>query len=145
AIEAFREGLRERGWVEDETLTVNYRFTAGDVAPLPELAAELVRLQPEVLVGVTTPALRALKQATGAIPIVMAVTGARTGLGLIETGAPPGGNVPGLVGLSPERSANRLELLKDAPRGIRGVGFLYNGGVPDRAVDFGWTETAPRA
>jgi putative ABC transport system substrate-binding protein len=89
-VDAFRQGLRELGYIEGQNITVEYRYARGRVAQLPELAAELVRLDPDVIVTPTTPASVAAKQATSAIPIVIAGVADAVGAGLVADIVRPG-------------------------------------------------------
>jgi putative ABC transport system substrate-binding protein len=125
-LDAFRQGLRELGYVEGQNITVEYRFASGQIERLPELAAELVRLKPDVIVTPGTPASLAAKQATRTIPIVFAGVADAVGAGLIGSLARPGGNVTGLTSVSAELGGKRLEILKNvAPKASR-VAVLYN-------------------
>ncbi len=125
--EAFREGLRELGWVEGQNIVIEYRFAEGRFDRLPDLAAELVRLKMDVIVAYATPTAVAAKNATATIPIVMFGGGDPVGLGLIASLARPGGNVTGLsysVGM--ETFGKSLELLKAAVPKVRRVAVLSN-------------------
>ena len=125
-VEAFRQGLRDHGYVEGKNVGVEYRFASGRVAQLPKLAAELVSLKPEVIVSPGTPASLAAKQATSTIPIVFAGVADAVGAGLVANLARPGGNVTGLTSISAELGGKRLEILKQvAPRASR-IAVLYN-------------------
>jgi putative ABC transport system substrate-binding protein len=111
--EALRLGLRELGYIEGKTITVEWRYAEGKLDRLPELAGELVRLKVDLIVVTeTTPALAA-KSATSAIPIVMANVGDPVGAGLVASLARPGGNITGLATLAQEVVGKRLELLKE--------------------------------
>jgi putative tryptophan/tyrosine transport system substrate-binding protein len=112
-VEAFRQGLRELGYVEGRNLIIEYRWAAGKKERLPELAAELVRLKVEVIVTAVTPAAEAVKRVTSTIPIVMAVAGDPVGSGLVASLARPGGNVTGLTLLSTELAGKRLQLVRE--------------------------------
>ncbi len=130
-IDAFRQGLRELGYIERQNIAVEYRFAGGQVERLPELAAELVRLKPDVIVTPATPPSLSAKQATRTIPIVFAGVADPVGAGLIVDFARPGGNITGVASISAELGGKRLELLKGvAPKAAR-VAVLYNPG--DRA------------
>ncbi len=125
-LEAFRQGLRELGYIEGQNIAIEYRFASGRVEQLPELAAELVRLKLDVIVTPATPASLAAKQATSTIPIVFAAVADAVGAGLIANIARPGGNVTGLTSISAELGGKRLELLREvAPKASR-VAVLYN-------------------
>jgi putative ABC transport system substrate-binding protein len=124
--EAFRERLRELGYIEKQTVAFESRWADGHVDRLRGLAAELVRLKVDVIVTAGSPAARAAKDATTSIPIVMATGGDPVGLGLVASLARPGGNVTGLTTLSRELSGKRLEMVKEAlPRASR-VGMLWH-------------------
>ena len=125
-LDAFRQGLRELGYIEGQNITVEYRFASGQVERLPNLAAELVRLRPDVIVTPGTPASLAAKQATGTIPIVFAGVADAVCAGLIANLARPGGNVTGLTSISAELSGKRLELLKGVVPNASRVAVLHN-------------------
>ena len=124
--EAFRQGLRELGYVEGQNVVLEFRDGDAKAERLPDLAAELVRLKVDVIVTSSTPAIQAVKQATGTIPIVMAFSGDPVGTGLVASLAKPGGNVTGLSDIGPEISGKQLELLKEAFPTISRVGFFLN-------------------
>jgi putative tryptophan/tyrosine transport system substrate-binding protein len=111
-LEAFLEAMRALGYVEGEHFVMEYRAAEGQYERLPALAAELVRLQVDVLLVVTTPAALAAKQATTTIPIVMLGVGDPVKNGLVASLARPGGNITGLASLQHELTGKRLELLK---------------------------------
>ena len=111
-VNAFRQGLRDLGYVEGKNINIEYRFASGRVERLPELAAELVHLKPDVIVSPTTAASLAAKQATRTIPIVIAGVADAVGAGLVASIARPGGNVTGLTSISAELGGKRLELVK---------------------------------
>jgi len=117
--EAFRQGLRDLGYVEGKNVIIEYRFT-GEREQIPKLAAELVRLKVDIIVAPGTPVAQAAKAATGTIPIVFAGVADPVGTGLVASLARPGGNITGLTPISAELSAKRLELLKEiVPRASR--------------------------
>src|SRR6266568_481863 len=125
-LDAFRQGLRDLGYIEGQNIAIEYRFANGQVGRLPELAAELVRLKLDVIVTPGTPASMAAKKATGTIPIVFAGVADAVGAGLVTTLARPGGNATGLTSISAALGGKRLELLKVvAPKASR-VAVLYN-------------------
>ena len=127
-IEAFKQGLRELGYVEGQNIGIDYRWAEGRYERLPELAAELVRLKVDVIVTHTTPGTRAAQQATTTIPIVMATSGDAVAAGLVASLARPGGNTTGSSFFTPELSAKRLELLKEAlPRIRRAATLMLQG------------------
>ena len=124
--EAFRERLRELGYVEGQTIAFETRWADGYLDRLPQLAAELVRLKVDVIVTAGSPAARTAMNTTTSIPIVMATGGDPVGLGLVASLARPGGNVTGLTTLSRELSGKRLEMLREAlPRASR-IGMLWH-------------------
>ena len=125
-LDAFRQGLRELGYIEGQNITVEYRFASGQVERLPDLAAELVRLKPDVIVTPGTPASVAAKQATSTIPIVFAGVADAVGAGLIANLARPDGNITGLTSISAELGGKRLELLKGLVHNASRVAVLYN-------------------
>jgi len=128
--EAFRQGLRELGYVEGKNIIIEPRYAEGKVDRLPPLAAELVRLKVDIIVTVTTPGVLAAKKATETIPIVFAGVGDPVRGGLVTSLARPGGNITGLSILSPELDGKRLELLKEtAPKIIR-IAYLWNPVAP---------------
>jgi ABC-type uncharacterized transport system substrate-binding protein len=125
-IDAFRQGLRELGYIEGQSIAVEYRFASGQVERYPELAAELVRLKVDVIVAPATPQALAAKQATSSIPIVFVLVADAVGAGLITNFARPGANITGLTSSSAELGGKRLELLKQmVPKASR-VAVLYN-------------------
>jgi len=135
-LDAFRQGLRELGWVEDQNIVIDYRFAEGKFDRLPDLAAELVRLKVDILVTHSTPGAAAGKNATETIPIVMIAVGDPVGLGLIASLARPGGNATGLsfsiVGL--EIIGKQLELLKETVPKIRRMAILSNAANPTKPL-----------
>ncbi len=131
--EAFRQGLHELGWVEGQNIVIDYRFAGGEFDRLPDLAAELVRLNVNIIVAGATPSSAAAKKATDTIPIVMIAAGDPVGVGLIKSLARPGGNVTGLsfsVGM--ETFGKGLELLKEAVPYARRVAVLSNPANPNQ-------------
>ena len=123
--EAFRQGMRDLGYVEGKNIVLEYRFAARQYERLPELAAELVRLPVDVLVTAGAGALAA-KQATATIPIVFTVFGDPVGEGLVASLARPGGNVTGLSIMAQDLAAKRLELLTEVVPGLRRIAILWN-------------------
>jgi putative ABC transport system substrate-binding protein len=126
-LDAFRQGLRELGWVEGQNIVIDYRFAEGRIDRLPDLAAELVRLKVDVIVSLGTQGVTAAKNATETIPIVMIAVRDPVGAGLIASLARPGGNVTGVSGYAGlETVAKQLELLKETVPKIRRVAILLN-------------------
>ena len=124
AFGAFQQGLRDLGYVEGRNLAIEWRFAAGHDERLPELVAELLQLNVDVIVPVNMPAAQAAKKATAKIPIVFVQVAETTGSDLVQSLARPGGNVTGLVSISRELSGKRLELLRDALPRVTQVGVL---------------------
>ncbi len=130
-VDAFRQGLRELGYVEGQNLVIEYRGAEGRDERLPDLAAELVRLHVDVLVAVGPIATRAAQHATRTLPIVMTGTADPVGAGFVASLARPGGNITGVSLLMAELPGKRLELLKETvPQSTR-VAVLAN---PDNPV-----------
>jgi len=113
-IEAFREGLRELGYVEGKNIAIDYRWASGQTGLWPELATALVGAKVDVIVTQATPAAFEARKVSTAVPIVMAYAADPVGSGLVASLARPGGNVTGLTTLAPTLSAKRLEILKEA-------------------------------
>jgi ABC-type uncharacterized transport system substrate-binding protein len=116
--EAFRQGLRELGYVEGQNAVIEARYADGKFARLPDLAAEIIRLKVDVIVAAPTPAVRAVQQATRTIPVVMAFSGDPVGEGFVAGLARPGGNITGLSATVAEMAAKRVEFLMS--RGCHG-------------------------
>jgi len=124
-VAAMRQGFRDLGYIEGQNILIEYRWADGRYDRLPALAAELIRLQPDLIVT-SGPGTRVLKEATTTIPIVMAVAADAMADGLVESIARPGGNVTGSTFFGPELSAKRLELLKGAVPHLSKVAILLN-------------------
>ena len=119
-LNAFRQDLRELNYVEGRNISLEYRSAEGRANRLFDLAAELVRLKVHVMVAITSLGVRAAKQATSTIPIVMAGVDDAVEQGFVESLARPGGNITGISSLNPDLSGKRLELLKEAfPKVVR--------------------------
>jgi putative ABC transport system substrate-binding protein len=125
-LETFRQGLRELGYVEGQTIAIAYRFAEGRPERLPALAADLVRLKVDIIVTAAQPAHEAAKQVTRTIPIVFAATGDPVAEGLVASLARPGGNITGLASIAPEVVGKQLELLKEVVPKISRVAVLQN-------------------
>ena len=125
-IDAFRQSLRDLGWVEGKSISIEYRDAEGQADRLPALAAELVALNVDVIVTVDTPPTQAAKQATSTIPIVIAVSADPVGAGLIASLAHPGGNITGLSLLAPETDQKTLEVLKETLPNTRRVAMIFD-------------------
>ena len=142
-VEAFREGLRQLGYVEGHNLIIKYWWAEGQQERSAVLAAELVRLKPDVILTSGTLGTLAAKQATQSIPIVTAIVGDPVAAGLVSSLAKPGGNVTGLSTLAPELSGKRLELFKQAVPKLSRVVALLNPANPFTTI--AWKATQPAA
>jgi putative tryptophan/tyrosine transport system substrate-binding protein len=143
--EAFRQGLRELGYVEGKDIAIEYRYAEGKLDRLPALAAELVRLMVGVIVTGTSAGTRAAKEATATIPIVTAQDGDPVGNGFVASLARPGGNITGLSSLAPEISGKRLELLKEIGPKFSRVAIFGNSTSPGTAQSLKESELAAGA
>jgi len=132
--EAFRQGLRDLGYVEGQNVVIESRYADGRFEKLPGLATELVRLNVDVIVASPTEAIRAAQGATKTIPIVMAFSGDPVGSGIVAQLAHPGGNITGLTTMAAELTAKRLEFLKAIAPTISRVSFLANQATPKQFV-----------
>ena len=133
-MDAFRQGLRELGYVEGKNIVIESRWAEGKTERLPELAAELVRLKVDVIVTGGPSVNRFAKEATVTIPIVLAFDNDPVGNGFAASLARPGGNVTGLSALSPEISGKQLELLKEIVPTLSRVAVLGNSAEPANAL-----------
>jgi putative tryptophan/tyrosine transport system substrate-binding protein len=125
-LEAFRQGLRDLGYVEGKNIVIEFRSAQGKPDRIPSLVADLVQLKVDLLVSQATGGIRAAKQATKTIPIVMVTVQDPVATGIIDSLARPGGNITGLIRLTVELSGQRLELLKEVVPGISRVGMLWD-------------------
>ena len=125
-VEAFRQRLRELGYVEGKNIVIEYRYAEGKRERLPDLAAELVRLKVDVIVTTGARPILAAKKASATIPIVFAAATDPVGTGLVSSLARPGGNITGLSLMAPDLDGKRLELLKEAFPKVARVAFLWN-------------------
>jgi putative tryptophan/tyrosine transport system substrate-binding protein len=131
-LEAFRQGLRELGYIEGKNIIIEYRFADGRLEHLPALAEELVRLNVEIIVVDVTAAARAAKKTTSTIPIVIAGGSDPIQSGLVASFARPGGNVTGLTNYSGELLGKRLELLKEVVPKVSRFALLSDAGIGPR-------------
>jgi putative ABC transport system substrate-binding protein len=129
ALDAFRQALRERGYVEGQNILFEHRGADGKIERFPGLATELARLKVDLIVAANTPAARAAQRATTTIPIVVPAMGDPVGDGLVASLARPGGNITGLTFLGPELVPKRLELLKQALPKVSRVAALWHPGA----------------
>ncbi len=142
-LDALRKGLRALGYIEGQNLSIEYSSADGIAERFPELAAELVRLQVDLIVTRGTPAAQAAKNATATIPVVMAAIGEPLAVGVVAGLARPSGNVTGLSSFTTELAGKRVELAKEMMPGISRVGLLHNMGNP--IVPPQWEETLATA
>jgi putative tryptophan/tyrosine transport system substrate-binding protein len=144
-IEAFRQGLRELGYVEGKNIVIEYRYAEGKLDRLPALAAELVRLKVDVIVTAGPTITRVAKEATVTIPIVMANDGDPVGNGFVASLARPGGNITGLSTFAPELSGKRLEILKEIVPKLSRLAVLGNSPDPGNGQNLKEVELAAKA
>ena len=128
-LDAFLAGLRERGYTEGQNIVIEYRAADGRIERLPELAADLARSKPALIVAVATPAARAAQQATRAIPIVATSMGEPVRDGLVASLARPGGNLTGTTFLGPELVPKLFEIIKESVPSVARIGGLWHSGA----------------
>ena len=141
-LEAFKQGLRELGYVEGKNIVIEWRYAEGKADRLSELAAELVRLKVDVIVTGGPTATRPAKEATNTIPIVMTQDSDPVRSGFVASLARPGGNITGLSTLAPELSGKRLELLKEIVPKLSRAAVFGNASNPESAQSLRETELA---
>ncbi len=128
-LDAFRQGLRERGYVEGQNIVIEYRSADGSIERFPRLADELAGLKLDLILAVNTPAARAVQHETTTTPIVVVAMGDPVADGLVASLAHPGGNITGLTFLGPELASKRLGLLKQALPNASRVAALWHPGA----------------
>lgn len=128
--EAFRQGLRDHGYIEERNVFVEWRAAEGRTDRAKALAVELVGLKVDIIVAIFTPAVQAAKDATSTIPIVMAPAGAPVATGFVASLARPGGNITGITGLGAELQGKQIQLLRELIPGLTRVGLLINAADP---------------
>jgi putative ABC transport system substrate-binding protein len=146
-LEAFRQGLRDLGHTDGQSVTIQYRYAHGVVDRFPDIVAELLRLDVDVLLVGGTSAARAAKTQTKTVPIVFTLAGDPVGSGLVASLARPGGNVTGLTSLSinPELSGKQFDLLKGAAPHVSRIAVLYNPANPAAGPALEGTREVARA
>jgi putative ABC transport system substrate-binding protein len=144
-VEAFRQGLRELGYVEGKNIVVEYRYAEGKQDRVRELADELARLKVDIVVSAGPTLTRAAKEATGTIPIVMAFDDDPVGNGFVASLARPGGNITGLSNLAQDLSGKQLELLKEIVPKLSRVAVFGTSTTPGNAESLKEIELAARA
>jgi putative ABC transport system substrate-binding protein len=142
---AFVQGLRELGWIEGQTITIEFRWAEGRSERAVDFAAELVQLKVDVIFTSGTPAVLAAKQATSVIPIVFAGVADPIGTGVVESLARPGGNVTGFSIQAPDLAGKRLELLREVLSGFRRLAILGNPSSPAAVLEMAEARTAAHA
>jgi putative ABC transport system substrate-binding protein len=125
-VEAFRRGLRDLGYIDGENILIEFRYADGNRDRISTLVTELVQLKVDVLISGDSPAIRAAKQATKTIPVIMVINQDPVATGLVDSLARPGGNITGISRLTRELGGKRLELLKELIPGISRVGILWD-------------------
>ena len=143
-VAAFTQRLRELGWSEGRTITIEYRWSEGRAERFVQIAAEFVRLKVDVIVTSGTPQVLATKQATSVIPIVFARVGDPVANRLVASLGQPGGNVTGLSSQTDELAGKRLELLREVVPSLRRVAFLANVGNPFSVMELSEAQAAAR-
>jgi putative ABC transport system substrate-binding protein len=133
-VEAFRQGLRELGYVEEKNIVIEYRYAEGKYDRLPMLVAELVRLKVDLIIAAGPTTTHAAKAATATIPIVMTNDPDPVGNGFVASLAHPGGNITGLSSLAPELSGKQLQLLKESVPKLSRVAVLGTSTIPGQAL-----------
>jgi putative ABC transport system substrate-binding protein len=144
-VQAFRQGLRDFGYIEGKNILVEFRSAEGKLDRIPGFVAELVQRNVAVLIATNLPAIRAAKEATKSIPIVILTVQDPVAIGLVDSLARPGGNITGLTTLARDLSGKRLELLKEAVSGMSRVGVLWDANAPGPVIGFKEYEAAARA
>ncbi len=143
-VEALREGLRELGHIEGKTFVIEYRGAEGQIERVPSLIEELVKLKVDLLLAPTPIAIRAAKQATTTIPIVMVSGSDPVASGMVESLARPGGNLTGISTLAQDLNGKRLELLKEVVPQLSRVGILFDKGSSSSVANLKEYENAAR-
>ena len=141
-VRAFRDGLRELGYVEGRNIVIEYRWAEGEYARFPALIAELLGLKVDVIVTAGTPAALAVTRATTSIPLVMVAVGDPVGTGIVPSLSHPGGNITGLTSISAEMEGKRLELLREVVPGVSHIAVLWNAANPIQEIQERATRTA---
>ncbi len=144
STDAFVQRLRELGWIENQTVAIEYRWGEGRDERFAEIAAEFVRLKVDVILTFATPSSIAAKNATAVIPIVFAAAGDPVGTGLVASLARPGGNITGLSIQQTDLASKRLEMLREVLPSLRTVGILANISSPNSVLEMAEAQAAAR-
>ena len=142
-LQAFKQGLRELGYIEGRDVIIDYRHEDRSLDRLPALAAELVAMKPDVLVGVTTNAAIAVKKAAGTLPVVFMGVTDPVNAGLVTSLAHPGGNATGVTNMAAILTGKRLEYLKATLPGVTRIAVLWDPKAPGSVPQ--WEESKERA
>jgi len=143
-VAAFAERLRQLGWIEGRSVSIEYRWGEGRKDRDAEIASDFVRLPVDLIVTYSTPGALAAKQATSTIPIVFALVGDPVGTGLVASLARPGANVTGLSNQQVDAPAKRLALLREMVPALRRLGILANFGNPSNVLEMNGLQSAAR-
>jgi putative tryptophan/tyrosine transport system substrate-binding protein len=133
AFDAFRDGLREFGWIDNENIAIEYRWAGEHPQRLSELAAELIRLKADIIIG-STPGVYAAQHATTNTPIIMCIADDAVREGFVANLSRPGGNITGMASFGPELAGKRLDLLREATPSVSRVALLWN--PPGAGLDY---------
>ena len=144
-VDAFRDGLRALGYVEGQHYVIEYRSSDARPERFPALAGELIRSKVDLILARGTPAVKAAKEATATIPIVMAASGDPVGTGVVTGLARPGGNVTGLTSITAEMSSKRVQLMKETIPGMQRVGNMITMGNAALVTQWEAVQQASRA
>jgi len=144
-VEAFNQGMRERGYIEGRNVIFERRFGEARTERVREAATELVQMKVDVIVIATDQGIAAVRQQTRTIPIVMANSTDPVGTGFVASLARPGGNITGMSAMSPELSGKQLELLREVVPGLARVAILWNPDMRGAVLNYTATESAARA
>jgi putative ABC transport system substrate-binding protein len=134
-LAAFKTALQELGWIDGRNIQIDYRFAAADVDRMQTLAKELVVLQPDLIMGQTTPVVAALQRETKTIPIVFIIVSDPVGSGFVASLPNPGGNITGFINIEASLTGKWIEMLKEIVPGVTRAAFLFN---PDTAPYFAY-------
>jgi putative ABC transport system substrate-binding protein len=144
ALSAFRDGMRGRGYVEGQNVSIDVRWPQGSFDQDPSVVTELINSNVDVIVAQGTPTVIAVRRATSTIPIVMVAVGDPVGFGFIASLARPGGNITGLTNIAVELSAKLMELFAELVPGMKRVGLVHNPNNPAVTMALRETEDAVR-
>jgi putative tryptophan/tyrosine transport system substrate-binding protein len=144
SVDAFVQRLRELGWIENQTVAIEYRWGEGRNERLAEIAAEFVQLKVDVILTFGTPSILAAKKATAVIPIVFAAAGDPVGTNLVASLARPGGNVTGLSIQQTDLVGKRVEMLREIVPGLRALAVLADAGSPTSVLEMAEVQVAAR-